>query len=222
MLLNTASNEDVTLSDKQEVVFNWLNDELQLPVYADVYKGACGLLYRKSPGYIVFVCHAGRDLMNGLAPTVRGRKRLQAEYVNFFDDLQNHWKDVWGAQGLNERDQTRKGHCIPYEICGKVKDMISEHKAGRLRPREVAVLFYTTFLGYDENVEVSPNSIEEWLATRQWFLDFTHLGDDDLPEDVSTEIIQHFQTLDNLLHIAATSAFGRMRIINEILEKANE
>ena len=92
MVLNTANYEDVTLSDKQKVVFNWLHDELQLPVYADVYRGACDLLNRQSPGYIVFVCHAGRDLMNGLAPTVRGRKRLQVGYVDFFDDLENRWE----------------------------------------------------------------------------------------------------------------------------------
>ena len=219
--MNNPSGEGVTLSNEQLVVFNWLNDELRLPVYASVYHGAVDLLARKLPGYIVFVCHAGRDLMNGLAPTVRGRKRLQVEYVNFFDDLQNRWKDVWVAQGLNERDQTKKGHCIPYEICGKIRDMISEHKTGRLRPREVATLFCTTFLGYDENVTIPPNFIEQWLATREWFLGFTHLGNEDFPEDASTEVIQQFQTLDNLLHVAATSAFGRMRIINEILQETN-
>ena len=99
--------------------------------------------------------------------------------------------------------------------------MIGKHNAGRLRPREVAALFCTTFLGYDENVTIPPTFIEEWLATREWFLNFTHLGDEDFPEDPSVKVIQQFQTLDNLLHIAATSAFGRMRIINEILEETN-
>ena len=182
MVLNTTSNEDVTLSDEQQVVFNWLNDELQLRVYADVYRGACDLLNRQSPGYIVFVCHAGRDLMNGLAPTVRGRKRLQVGYVNFFDDLENRWKNEWGAQGLNNKNRAKGGHLIPHKICRKIKKMIGKHNAGRLRPREVAALFCTTFLGYDENVTIPPTFIEEWLATREWFLNFTHLGDEDFPE----------------------------------------
>ena len=222
IVLNTANSEDATLSNKQKVVFNWLNDELQLPVYADVYRGACDLLNRQSPGYIVFVCHAGRDLMNGLAPTVRGRKRLQVEYVNFFDDLENRWKDEWGAQGLNNKNRAQGGHLIPHKICRRIKNMIAKHKAGRLRPREVAALFCTTFLGYDENVKIPPNFIEEWLATREWFLDFTHLGNEDFPKCTSAEVIQQFQTLDNLLHIAATSVFGQMRIINEILEETNQ
>ena len=131
MVLNTANNEDTTLSYEQKVVFNWLNDELQLPVYADVYRGACDLFNRQSPGYIVFVCHAARDLMNGLAPTVRGRKRLQVDYVGFFDDLENCWKDEWGAQGLNNKNRAKSGHLIPHKICRKLKKMIAKHKAGR-------------------------------------------------------------------------------------------
>ena len=121
MVLNTANNEDVTLSNKQKVVFNWLNEQLRLPVYAEVYKGACDLLYRKSPGYIVFVCHAGRDLMNGLAPAVTGKDRQQAQYVNFFDDLENRWKNEWGAEGLNNKDCDKSGHLIPHKICKKIK-----------------------------------------------------------------------------------------------------
>ena len=222
IVLNNPSGEGVTLSNEQLVVFNWLNDELRLPVYASVYNGAVDLLARKPPGYIVFVCHAGRELMNGLASTVTDKDRQQVQYVNFFDDLENHWNDKWGARGLNERDRSKKGHCIPYEICEKIKDMISEHIAGRLRPREVAALFCTTFLGYDDNVTIPPNFIEEWLVTRDWFFDFTHLGNEDFPEDASTEIIQQFQSLDNFLYVAASSEFERIRYIHGILEETNE
>ena len=221
MVLNTANNEDVTLSDEQKVVFNWLHDELQLPVYAGVYKGACDLLNRKPPGYIVFVCHAGRELMNGLVPTVTGKDRLTAQYKNFFDGLEKHWKDEWGAVGLNNRDNITNGHLIPHKICKKIKDMIVKHKAARLRPREVASLFCTTFLGYNDNRKIPSDFIRKWLATRDGFFDFAHLGNEEFPKDPSVEVIQQFQTLDDLLHLAATSAFGRMRIINEILEEAN-
>ena len=222
MVLNTANREVVTLSDKQKVVFNWLYNELQLPAYADVYKGACDLLNRQSRGYIVFVCHAGRELMNGLVPTVIRKDRRTAQYANFFDGLEKHWKDEWGAVGLNKRDRIINDHLIPHKICKKIKDMIGEHKAGRLRPREVAALFFTTFLGYDDNGNIPSDLIQKWMETRDWFFDFTHLGDDDLSEDPSVEVLQQFQTLDDLLHIAATSAFGRMRIINEILDETNK
>ena len=161
--------------------------------------------------------------MNGLAPTATDKDRQQVQYVNFFDDLENHWNDKWGGRGLNDGDQSMTGHCIPYEICEKIKDMISEHKAGRLRPREVAALFCTTFMGYDDNANTPPiNFIQEWLATRDWFFDFTHLGNEDFPEDAPTEIIQQFQTLDSFLYVAASSEAERIRSIHEILEETNE
>ena len=60
------------LTSNQQTVFDWINDDLELPVYAEVYKGALDLLNKKSPGHISFASHAGRDLMNGLASAVKG------------------------------------------------------------------------------------------------------------------------------------------------------
>ena len=60
------------LTSDQQTVFDWLNSKLQLPVFAELYKGALYLLDKKSAGYITFVSHAGRDLMNRLAATVNG------------------------------------------------------------------------------------------------------------------------------------------------------
>ena len=40
------------LTENQQTVFNWINDDLELPVYAEAYKGALDLLNNKSPGYI--------------------------------------------------------------------------------------------------------------------------------------------------------------------------
>ena len=77
MVFNTARNEGVTLSNEQQVVFSWLNDELRLPVYADVYKSAVNLLAEKSPGYMTFVSHAGRDFMNELAATVKKMESVE-------------------------------------------------------------------------------------------------------------------------------------------------
>ena len=51
-----------------------LNDDLRLPVFADAYKGAALLINQRPAGYVSFVAHAGRDLMNRLASTVAGIK----------------------------------------------------------------------------------------------------------------------------------------------------
>ena len=210
------------LSTEQQTVFDWLNDKLQLPVFAEVYKGALYLLDQKPPGYITFVSHAGRDLMNGLAPTARNIKREQVDYKGFFDRLDNDWKDEWRSEGVNKIDNAENGHLIPYKICGRIKDQIDEHKRVRLRISEVDSLFFSTFLGYDDSVRIGKNFFEEWKIAREWFLKHTHLREGKFEMNASSEVERHFQMLDNLLHDAATSEFGRMRIIDESLEEANE
>ena len=222
--MNHTSNEGVTLSTEQQTVFNWLNDELQLPVYAGVYKGALELLEKKYPGYITFVSHAGRDLMNGLVPTVRGITRQQVQYQNRLDELQDDWEDESRAGGFNEIDDAENGHFIlvPSEIWEKINRLIDEHKAGRLRASEADVLFFTAFLDYADEVEIPQNFLTEWKDARQWFRAHAHLRDSAFETDASTEVERHFQTLDDLLYNAASSELERLRSINEILEETNE
>ena len=218
--MNRTSNEGVTLSTEQQTVFNWLNDELQLPVYAEAYKGALELLEKKSPGYITFVSHAGRDLMNGLARLGTGREQVQ--YANRLDGLQDDWEDEWGTAGVDIIDNPENGHLIPYGVCEQIQDLIDEHRAGRLRPSEAAILFFSNFLDYAYSEEIPRNLLTEWLSTRDWFMGHAHLRESAFEMDASTEVERHFQTLDDLLYNAASSEFEQLRSLHEILEETNE
>ena len=218
--MNHASNEGITLSTEQQTVFNWLNGELELPVYAEAYKGALELLEKKSPGYITFVSHAGRDLMNSLAQLGTGREQVQ--YANRLDGLQDDWEDEWGRAGVDIIDNPENGHLIPYEVCEQIQDLIDEHKAGRLRPSEAVVLFFSNFLDYAYEEEIPRNLLTEWKSTREWFVAHAHLRDSAFEIEVSTEVERHFQILDDLLYNAASSELERIRSINEILEETNE
>ncbi len=220
--MNHASSEGITLSAEQQTVFDWLNDELQLPVYAEAYKGALNLLDKKPPGHITFVSHAGRDLMNGLAPTVRGITREQVQYQNRLDELQDDWEDEWGAERGNRIDNVENGHLIPYEICRKIQDLIDEHRAGRLRASEAERLFFTTFLNYADREEIPRNLLTEWTNTRRWFMAHAHLREDEFEIEVPSEVERYFRILDGLLYLAAGSEFEQLRSLHEILEEANE
>lgn len=210
-----VNSEDVTLSTEQQTVFNWLNDELELPVYAEAYKGALNLLDKKPPGYITFVSHAGRDLMNGLVRLGTGHEQVQ--YANRLDGLQ----DEWGTARVDIIDNPENGHLIPYGVCEQIQDLIDEHRAGRLRPSEAAVLFFSNFLDYAYAEEIPRNLLTEWTHTRQWFVAHAHLRDSAFETDASTEVERHFQILDDLLYNAASSELERLRRINEILEETN-
>ena len=215
--MNHAGSEGVTLSTEQQTVFDWLNDELQLPVYAEAYKGALHLLDKKPPGYITFVSHAGRDLMNGLAQL--GSDRKQVQYVNLVDELQKDWKDEWGT--VNKIDNAENGHLIPYGVCEKIKNLIDEHKAGRLRASEIGNLFFITFLDYADKGAIPQNLLTEWEDARKWFWAHTHLPSGEFQMEASSELERHFQTLDDLLYNAASTELERLRRINEILEETN-
>lgn len=208
-------------TQEQQCVFNWLKDKLQLTIFAEIYKGALFLLNEKPPGYITFVAHVGREFMNGLARTCCGIGSSQVQYVQHVDKIQNVWKDHWGAQGLTMSDDSPKGHLIPFSVCQKVKDMIEAHKAGRIRSDDADMLFFSTFLDYSDKDKIPMNFLSDWKAAKKWFQKHVHLEANDFSRDESSEVVKHFKMLDELLYVAASSEFERIKGIHDILEETN-
>lgn len=211
----------MTLNDNQHRVYEWLSDELNLPVYADAYKGALCLLHEKSPGYITFVAHAGRDLMNGLAATVAGIERSQAKYKKHFDELQVIWLDEWTLTENLLPDGNEKGHFIPIPVCQKITKFIDEHKAGQKRSSDSNGLFFATFLDYDDQDKIPINFLENWRSTKKWFQKHAHLREKSFYRGTENDLVTNFIELDGYLYIAASSQFERLQVLNEILEETN-
>ena len=199
------------LSTEQQTVFKWLKDILQLPVYANVYKGALELLDNKPDGYITFVSHAGRDLINCLAGTTIGADRSRDEYKNNLDKLKKRWKKKWGAEG------TEEGHLIPSATCKLVQKLIDDDEVGHLRASELVDLFFNTFLDYADREKISQNLFQKSEDARKWFQAYAHVREPDFRDNVPSEVERHFRTLDELLYIAACSQFGRIKILDGIL-----
>lgn len=209
------------LTKRQQTVFDWINDNLKLPVYAEAYKGAIKQLNKKCPAYITFVSHAGRDLMNGLVPASEGIKRDQVQYVQLVDKFKDDWKDEWGGDGFYPPDNVPKEHLIPNEICQKVKKLVDDHKEGRLRAKEIDSSFFTTFLDYPDRENIPQNLSQEWRRARRWFIENAHLRENEFSIETYDEVEKHFQNLDDLLYAAAASEIEQLRSIHEILDKSN-
>ena len=210
------------LTERQQTVFDWLSNNLERPVYAAAYKGALDLLNKKSAGYITFVSHAGRDLMNGLASAAIGIPGAPVQYVQFVDDFKGEWKDGWGGEDYNTIEANdENGHLIPNEICEKIKKLVDEHKEGRRIAEEKNTSFFTNFLDYPNEESIPENLSQEWRKAKQWFNGHAHLREDEFPIAVSNEMERHFQNLDNLLYAAAASEIEQLRSIHEILDEAN-
>ena len=210
------------LTERQQTVYNWINDDLELPVYAEAYRGAIEQLNNKSSGYITYVSHTGRDLMNGLASDAKGITRQRVQYEQLVDKFKDDWKDEWGGDGFHPPDNVPKEHLIPNEICQNIKKLIDEHKEGRLRAEGKGSLFFTTFLGYSSKESIPENLSQEWLDTQDWFLSHAHSRKKGFSIETPDEIEKHFQYLDNHLYAAAETDIEQLRSIHEILEEANQ
>ena len=211
------------LTERQQTVFDWINDDLELPVFAEAYKGALDFLNKKSAGYITFVSHAGRDLMNGLVSAVKSVGRQQVQYVQLVDDFKDDWRNEWGGEEFDTIENNHEnGHLIPNETCKKIKKLVDEHTEGRLRAEDRNSSFFTTFLDYPDKGSIPENLSQEWRNAIQWFREHAHLREDEFETQSSNEVERHFQNLDNFLYAAAGSELEQLRSIHEILEEANK
>ena len=210
------------LNKKQQRVYDWLNDDLSLPVFADAYKGAAILIDQKPSGYVSFVAHVGRDLMNRLASTVAGINSGRVQYQQHLDKLQSIWQDEWRSSDDLLPEVAEKGHLIPIDICQCISTLIDEHKSGRLRSSEADGLFFSTFLDYADRDRIPGNFLSEWKAAKEWFLGYAHLRDKPFGKQTDNDLVKHFNCLDGYLYIAASSQYERLKDLNEILDATNQ
>ena len=210
------------LTSNQQTVYNWINDDLELPLYAEAYKGALDQLNKKSLGYITFVSHAGRDLMNQFASAVKGVTRQQVQYVQLVDNFKDDWKNEWGGEGFNTmEDNDEERHLIPNKVCKKIKKLIDEHTEGRMRAEETDSAFFMTFLDYPDKESIPDNLSQEWRDARRWFQAHAHLRENEFERQAFYEVERHFRNLESFLYNAASSELERLRSIHEILEETN-
>ena len=207
----------VVLTEKQQKIFEWLDNKLQLSVYANAYKGAVFSLKTKSPGYVTFVSHVARDLMNSLPRAVAGIRSSQVQYRQHLDQLQIKWKDKWRGQGLGSPQQD-EGHIIPFSVCEMIAKLLNEHKEGHRRSRDAGDFFFDTFLGYSDKDKIT--NLSKWREARRFFLANTHLREKAFPAEVYTRVEENFNLLEKFLYIAATSEYSRIGSLDAILEEA--
>ena len=88
-------------------MIGWLERDLQLPVFADSYGGAMQFMQEKPPGFVTFVSHAGRDIMNLLANEFLQVKAGRVDYVKLVETISVSWKNEWSILETNTLAATR-------------------------------------------------------------------------------------------------------------------
>ena len=205
-------------TEKQQLIFEWLN-KLQLPVYAEAYKGAVRLLKEKSSGYGTFVSHTGRDIMNSLARAAVGIPSGRSQYEQLIDKLEKKWQDERHRQGPISHEYMGEGHVISQDIWVMITNLIEENKEGRRRNQEARELFFDMFLG---SLDKDKDAIrKQWKGVRDFFFKCAHLREEDFSDEVLSNIAENFRILEEFLYIAAELEYSRMKTLDKILEEAN-
>lgn len=209
----------------KDIIVDWIDNKLELPVFASAYKGAHVFMTEKPPGYISFVCHAGRDLMNLLANVYLKEEAARVRYFELVNDIEDLWKDDWGrTQAANLNDQSiplETDRLVPITLCVGVGTLVSEHRSGKKRNENSDIRFFTAFLNYKHRNLIPHDMFQEWSKARKWFVAHAHLGDRTFDLSTEKELAHHFQTLERALHAAATSTSKSLINLNEILEETN-
>lgn len=212
------------LNDQQKKVYEWLNDVLRMPVFAEAYMGAAIFINQKPAGYISFVAHAGRDLMNNLASEFSGINSGagRVDYVKHVDGLQIDWQDKWNVSDDLVPEGIKLSHSIPIDVCQKISAMIEDHKSGKERDEDKAARFFSLFLDYSDKDKIPSNILSEWKAAKKWFQGHTHLRKGNFKVETDRDLTMHFRCLEGFLYIAASSQYERLRSLNEILDATNQ
>lgn len=212
------------LNDEQQIVHEWLNNQLRVPVFAEAYKGAALFLSQKPAGYVSFIAHAGRDLMNHLASEISGIKSGagRVDYVSHINGLQIDWQDKWRFTDVLSQEVAERGHHIPIEVCRKISILIEDHKSGQERDADKTSLFFSVFLDYPDKDKIPSNFLSEWKAAKKWFAAHAHLRSEVFSAETDDHLVKHFNCLGSYLYIAASSQYERLKDLDEILEATNQ
>lgn len=208
----------------QQRVFDWLSQNLGLPVFADLYHCAVHVLSEKSPGHITVVAHAGREIMNSLASTVNNRVRRQVQYNQLVEEFRGEWNKARKINNVGDNPEIQDGRFISNHTCEKIDKLVDEHEYGKNRKEDNRNLFFHLFLDYkqDDHKKIPKNLLKDWQSASDWFIKHVHLSTKSFPDDISREAEKHFGMLDNLLQVAATSNYERLRNANETLAETNK
>jgi hypothetical protein len=138
-------------NEKRQRIYDWMvaNDQIS---FADLYKGAVINLCTRTPGYVRFVSHAVRDLMNGMAASKKEINRGQTQYVQIVNTLFVSWSKhnlPRGSESFEAADSVvteSPDLLIPNEVVGHIQTLLREHEQGRRRSEDSPYLFFEMFL----------------------------------------------------------------------------
>lgn len=200
---------------------------------AELYAGAVEMMYGPEiPGRVRFICHAVREIGNGLPNAVAGaQKRKRLDYASRLDTLNSAWTAQnfelsAQAQGPEHEDllDSSTETVLPAPIAKDIDVLLRDHREARERPRASANRLFEACAPENRMLrDAYVPMVERWLSIINWFMRKAHdSGEPDRSTDAA-EMIDQFDgfeaTLCNLAMVRPF--FGELDEIDAILDSTN-
>jgi hypothetical protein len=215
---------------QRERIYSWLRDQGGVG-FAETFKGAAVLMHSKTPSYVRFVCHALRDITNGLPASISKQKRKQVQYHDRVGELLVKWtteKLPRGPIAVSDVALERQvsGKFTEVTISGELVEIIAillnEHEQGRARGKENPLTFLEASIpesaGRPDLLAI-PRA--QWKAIHGEAQHDAHENGHGCDADKEAACANLFDRFETMLSSLAGSYYHSLENIDAILDEAN-
>jgi len=223
------AGSDVTLPSRaknwpprRRELLHWFHSNA--PPLAGAYEGAIGLLDADDfPGRVHFIAHAVRDIADRLVfvldPQLEGNR---VQYENEMDKIEKLWPELETIQETRGERAARDEFTIDYRLALMVDSLVRAHRERRQRPSNHELLFRFLMRQEPSQGDVNQRLVSDFKKTRNWFMRWTHLRNNDVPQVDEGELRNQFNGFEGMLHSFVGGFFTGTRELDEILQQANK
>jgi hypothetical protein len=215
---------------QRERIYTWLRDQ-GAAGFAESFKGAAMLMHGKGPGYVRFVSHALRDILNGFPAVITREDRKQVQYVHLLNRILVRWAaeklprgPIQGSSGALEGEAAGRfiAATISAELVQELAELLNEHEQGRVRGKDNPLTFLEACIPESAGrVDLLAMPRLQWKALQQDARQLTHENGAGCDKDDEAACADLFQRFETLLSSLAGSYYNSLENIDAILEQAN-
>jgi len=221
-MAESSSRSPLALSPMRQQLLAWFREKAE-PL-ADAYEGALHLLSDGDfPGRIHFIAHAVRDISDRLVyvldPQLQGNR---VQYENALDQIEKYWLDVQRLDNNGGNDSHPDTVAIDYRIASMIDKLIRDHRTRRERPSHYELLFRYLMRNEPFKASVNRRLVDDFKSMRHWFMGFTHLRSDGVPQVDEEELQRQFRRFEGMLHSFVGDFFTGSAQLDDILRQANQ
>ncbi len=217
-------------NDERARLHRWIAENA-CSSFAAIYKGAVINLCEKNPGYLRFVSHAVRDIMNGMAPFKLRLERKQVQYVDIVGKLHVLWLEKSlplrapspiEGQPIPDTPELTTEVPVGGAVLEQIQVLIEAHADGRKRNDDSASNFVQAFSQNPTKTPVPESFAITWQELHKWFRRRAHENGNSPSAEEIALLESKFVQFELLLLSFGDKYQHSLGRLDEILEEANK